>query len=67
MDEKPSPGIYDLMTMGISSAAMIGVATVLGLLVDDWAHTSPLGVLLGLAFGLVAGVGNIYFHFKKYL
>ena len=39
----------------------------LGLLVDDWAHSSPFGVLAGLAFGLVAGVGNIYFHFKKYL
>ncbi len=67
MEEKPSPGIFDLMTMGVASAAMIGVATGAGVALDDWLHTSPLVTLVGLAFGLVAGIGNIVFQIRKYL
>ncbi|HLX88357.1 MAG TPA: AtpZ/AtpI family protein [Acidimicrobiales bacterium] len=67
MDEKPSPGIFDLMTMGVSSAAMVGVATAIGFAIDDWLHSSPAATLAGLAFGLVAGVANMVVHIRRYL
>lgn len=65
--DRPSPGIYDLLTMGMSSAVMIGLATAAGVAIDDWLHSSPWATLGGLLFGLVAGTGNIYFNIRKYL
>jgi len=65
--DKPSPGIYDLLTMGMSSAVMIGLATAAGVGIDDWLGSSPWATLGGLLFGLVAGIGNIYFNIRKYL
>ena len=55
------------MTMGVSSAAMIGVATAIGVGIDDWLHSSPAATLAGLAFGLVAGIANMVVHIRRYL
>jgi F0F1-type ATP synthase assembly protein I len=67
VEEKPSPGLYDLMTLGLSSALMIGIATGIGLWIDDAAHTSPYCTLGGLAFGVVAAIGNTIRQVRRYL
>jgi len=46
------------MAIGVASALMIGGGLGIGLAVDAWLHSSPVGTLLGLAFGIVAAVGS---------
>ncbi|HLN42174.1 MAG TPA: AtpZ/AtpI family protein [Acidimicrobiales bacterium] len=58
MEEKPPPRAFDLMAIGVASALMIGGGLGIGLAVDAWLHSSPVGTLLGLAFGIVAAVGS---------
>jgi F0F1-type ATP synthase assembly protein I len=58
VEEKPPPRAFDLMAIGVASALMIGGGLGIGLAVDAWLHSSPVGTLLGLAFGIVAAVGS---------
>lgn len=47
----------DLLALGLTMAILVGGGLGLGLLVDDWLGTSPIGTLVGLALGvLLAGV-----------
>ena len=67
MEEKPQPRVFDLMTIGLASALMIGVALGIGVAIDAWLHTSPIGTLIGLAFGIVAAVGSTVHQIRKLL
>ena len=67
MEGKPPPSVFDLMTMGLASALMIGGGIGIGLAVDDWLHCSPIGVLVGLAFGVVAAVGATVRQLRRFL
>lgn len=67
MAEKPQPGVFDLMTIGLASALMIGGGIGIGLAVDDWLNCSPIGVLVGLAFGVVAAVGATVRQLRRLL
>ena len=58
MEEKPSPGVFDLLTMGMASALMIGAGLGIGLAIDDWLHSSPIATLVGLAVGITAAIGE---------
>ncbi len=55
------------MTIGLASALMIGVALGIGLAVDAWLHTSPVGTLIGLALGVAAAVGSTVRQIRKLL
>lgn len=67
MDEKPSPRVFDLMAMGLSSALMIGLGLGIGVGIDDWLQSSPVATLLGLAFGIVAAVSSTVHRVRKFL
>jgi F0F1-type ATP synthase assembly protein I len=67
MEDKPSPRLFDLMTMGLASALMIGLGLGAGIGIDDWLHSSPVATLLGLAFGVVAAIGATVKQVRKYL
>ena len=67
MADKQPPGVFDLMAMGLASALMVGGGIGIGLAVDDWLHCSPIGVLVGLAFGIVAAVGATVRQFRRFL
>lgn len=67
MEEKSSPRPFDLLAMGVASAMMIGVGIGAGLGIDDWLNSSPIATLAGLAFGLVAAVGNTVYQMRRYL
>ncbi|MDA8268981.1 MAG: AtpZ/AtpI family protein [Actinomycetota bacterium] len=53
MPDKPTPGAFDLMALGMTMALLVGAGLGLGLLVDSWLHSSPIGTLVGLALGVV--------------
>jgi F0F1-type ATP synthase assembly protein I len=55
------------MTIGLASALMIGLALGIGLAVDAWLHTSPIGTLIGLALGIAAAVGSTVHQIRKLL
>ncbi len=67
MEEKPPPRVFDLMTIGLASALMIGIALGAGLAIDAWLHTSPIATLVGLAVGIAAAVGSTVRQIRKLL
>ncbi|MGD0379472.1 MAG: AtpZ/AtpI family protein [Acidimicrobiales bacterium] len=67
MEEKPPPRVFDLMTIGLASALMIGIALGVGLAIDAWLHTSPIGTLIGLAVGITSAVGATVHQIRKLL
>ncbi len=67
MEKKPSPGLFDLMAMGISSALMVGGGLGIGIGIDDWLHSSPVATFLGLALGVVAAIGATVRQARRYL
>jgi F0F1-type ATP synthase assembly protein I len=67
VEEKPSPGVFDLMAMGLSSALMIGIGLGVGVGIDDWLHSSPIATLLGLAFGITAAITSTVHRVRKFL
>jgi F0F1-type ATP synthase assembly protein I len=67
VEEKPAPGTFDLMSMGLSSALMIGGGLGIGLGIDDWLHSSPIATLLGLAFGIACAIGSTVHKVRKFL
>ncbi len=38
-----------------------------GLRIDDSHHSTPLGFVLGLLVGIVAGFSGLYLRFRRYL
>ena len=67
MAGRPSPGVFDLMAMGLASALMIGAGLGAGLAVDNWLGSSPIATIVGLAFGIVAAVGATVHQARKFL
>ena len=67
MDEKPSPGPFDLMALGLTMALLIGIGLGLGILVDDWLHSSPVATFVGLALGVAFAVLAVVEQTRKYL
>jgi hypothetical protein len=57
VDDKPPPRIFDLLTIGLASALMIGGGLAAGLGIDAWLHSSPVATLIGLVVGIVSAVG----------
>ncbi|MGA2521818.1 MAG: AtpZ/AtpI family protein [Acidimicrobiales bacterium] len=67
MEGKPQPRVFDLMSIGIASALMIGIGLGAGLGFDAWLHSSPVGTLVGLAVGIAAAVASTVRQIRRYL
>ncbi len=55
------------LTLGVRMAAALVICGGLGYLIDDWLGTSPILVLVGVALGLVAAVGQAVITVRRYL
>ncbi len=64
---KPSPGLFDLLAMGLASALMVGIGLAAGLGIDVWLHSEPIGVICGLVVGLAAAVASTVHQVRNYL
>jgi hypothetical protein len=60
-------GAIGFLTLGVAVAASLAIGGVLGYLVDEWAGTSPLFTLVGLAFGIVIATLMTITRVRKYL
>jgi hypothetical protein len=74
-DEKPTPepspplgpGAVAFLTLGMAWAVALAAGGGLGYLIDQWAGTSPIFTLVGLALGLVLAVLMTIDRVRKYL
>ena len=67
MDEKPSPRIFDLLSIGLASALMIGFGLGIGVGIDAWLNSSPVATFIGLALGITAAVGSTVRQVRRFL
>ncbi|HUY21957.1 MAG TPA: AtpZ/AtpI family protein [Acidimicrobiales bacterium] len=67
MEGKPPPRVFDLMSIGLASALMIGGGLGIGLAIDAWIGSSPIATLTGLVVGIVAAVGSTVRQVRKFL
>ena len=49
-----------LGAMGFELAISVAIGTWLGLRFDEWASTSPLGLLVGILTGLLGAIYRLY-------
>jgi hypothetical protein len=66
VEEKPSPGVFTLVGMGVSIALCIAAGLVLGVWLDAVTHLSPWFSLLGLLVGIVFAVTTAYVQIKRF-
>ena len=66
-DHGLGPGATAFMGLGLSIGVAMAVLVGGGLLVDNWLHCSPWGLLVGLAVGLAMAVVLAVGTVKKYL
>lgn len=57
----------DLLELGGLLAGAVIAGMVLGLLVDHWAGSSPTGVFVGVALGVVAGCAGFVARVRRAL
>lgn len=68
--EKPSligRGAVELLTLGLSIAAVLVACGALGYLVDRWLGTGPWFTLVGFALGIAAAVAMTVTTVRRYL
>ncbi len=69
MPADPDPGLSrtQLIGLGVYLAVAFVVPLIAGLLVDQLAHVSPAGLLLGLLVGIVAAALGLRAQLRRYL
>ena len=63
----PSPSGTELAGLAVVIAAVVVLPLLGGLRADAAFGSAPLGVLVGLVFGIVAALAVVYTRFKRYL
>ena len=66
-DKADVGGAVAFLTLGLRMAAAIVLCGGLGYLVDSWLGTSPAFVLVGVALGVLAAVGQAVVTVRRYL
>jgi len=61
------PGGRELLGLGLAIAVAVLVPCLVGLGVDALAHSSPIGLLLGLAVGVTLACVTVFQQFRRYL
>jgi F0F1-type ATP synthase assembly protein I len=64
---KPLPGTLAFVGLGTSVAACVAVGVVLGIVGDDYFHTSPMLMVVGLVLGVASAVFATVAQIKRYL
>ncbi len=66
-DRRRSPSGWELAGLGLYLAVAVAVPLLIGVLVDQAAHTSPLGLLAGLVVGIAAAGTGLWAELRRYL
>jgi hypothetical protein len=65
--QPPSPGLFDLLALGLTMALLVGGGLGIGLLVDDWLGSSPIATFCGLGLGVVFAGLALWDRSRRYL
>jgi hypothetical protein len=63
---RDAPTGWELAGLGVVLAVAVALPLVAGLLVDQAAHSSPLGMLAGLLVGLAGAGAALWAQLKRY-
>lgn len=66
-DRRGSPSGWELAGLGVYLAVAVALPLLVGVLVDQAAHTSPVGLLTGLAVGVAAAALGLWAELRRYL
>ncbi len=64
---KDYPGAAEFLTMGMTTALVLGLFVVLGIWADHSWGTAPWGLFLGIALGTVVAVVSVVNQIRRYL
>jgi hypothetical protein len=67
VDKRPGPTMLDLVGIGGTAAACVGVGVGVGYWIGSAVHAETAFVFCGLALGVVAAVVAAYTKIKRYL
>lgn len=67
MPDGDPPGLWRLIRLGTTMAALVAGGTLIGWFVDTRAHTQPAFTLTGLAVGMAATCWYGYATFRRFL
>lgn len=62
-----SPSTWELVTLGSTLLGCIVGGLVIGLLIDHYAGSTPIGALTGVAVGLVSAGFAMYGRMRRFL
>ncbi|HWA22084.1 MAG TPA: AtpZ/AtpI family protein [Caulobacterales bacterium] len=65
-NEPPESAASLALKFGGEFGAAVVVGAIIGFGIDYWAHTSPLGLIVGMGLGFCAGVMNVMRTAKAY-
>ncbi len=57
----------ELLGLAVLLAAAVVVPLVIGLVIDQVAHSAPIFFFIGLLLGVIGAVATVYTRFKRYL
>ena len=57
----------ELLGLAVLLAAAVVVPLVIGLVIDQVAHSAPTFLFIGLLLGVIGAVATVYTRFKRYL
>jgi F0F1-type ATP synthase assembly protein I len=66
-DPHAGPSGSELLGLGLTLAASVLVPLFAGVGLDALLHTSPIGLLVGLALGVTVASTTVFQRFKRYL
>lgn len=61
------PSGMELLGLAVLLAAAVVVPLVIGLVIDQVAHSAPIFFFIGLLLGVIGAVATVYTRFKRYL
>ncbi|MDX6287514.1 MAG: putative F0F1-ATPase subunit Ca2+/Mg2+ transporter [Frankiales bacterium] len=61
------PSLVDLLTLGVSAGASVGLGFGIGWLLDSQLDTVPVCTMIGLAAGVVLAVATVWAQMRKFL
>ena len=61
------PGLWQLVTLGSTLLGFVVGGLVIGLLIDNWTHSSPVFLMIGLGVGIVGGLLTAGLQIRRFL
>jgi hypothetical protein len=66
-ERRGNPSGWELAGLGLYLAVAVALPLLIGVFVDQAAHTSPLGLLAGLVVGIAAAGTGLWAELRRYL